>query len=429
MCFLRRAAQRRIMLEAMLKKRFVLISAALLFAPLAPNRYAGQARPAQSHSRPAKAASAEPWKFAVSGDSRNCGDVVMPGIAAGVRKSGAAFYWHLGDFRKITDVDEDIQHQPEHLVLSAIAAAAKRRGTASYWRLGDFRINDVGENIQPKPEHPAKALSLPEYEKIAWTDFIENQLMPFGSLPVYLAIGNHEMVAPRTRPEYVAQFHRWLDTPQLRTQRLHDDPSATEPRTYYHWIEHGVDFIALDNATKDEFDEVQLSWLEKTLQTDAANARIRTLVVGMHEALPESISANHSMDESPTGIVTGRRVYADLLNAQNDNGKRVYVLASHSHYFMDGIFNTEYWRTHGGILPGWIIGTAGAERYALPEDAKDARAAETNVYGYLLATVSLQGEIQFDFRRLSEQDIPAAVMQRYTPDFVRWCFAENSSAR
>jgi hypothetical protein len=39
------------------------------------------------------------WKFAVSGDSRNCGDIVMPAIAAGVLKSGAEFYWHLGDFR------------------------------------------------------------------------------------------------------------------------------------------------------------------------------------------------------------------------------------------------------------------------------------------------------------------------------------------
>jgi hypothetical protein len=29
-------------------------------------------------------ASAESWKFAMAGDSRNCGDVVMPGIAAGV---------------------------------------------------------------------------------------------------------------------------------------------------------------------------------------------------------------------------------------------------------------------------------------------------------------------------------------------------------
>ena len=39
------------------------------------------------------------WYFAVSGDSRNCGDVVMPGIAAGVIQSGAIFYWHLGDLR------------------------------------------------------------------------------------------------------------------------------------------------------------------------------------------------------------------------------------------------------------------------------------------------------------------------------------------
>ena len=32
------------------------------------------------------------WKFAVSGDSRNCGDIVMPGIAQGVRRDGAAFF-------------------------------------------------------------------------------------------------------------------------------------------------------------------------------------------------------------------------------------------------------------------------------------------------------------------------------------------------
>ena len=31
------------------------------------------------------------WKFAVSGDSRNCGDIVMPAIAGAVLKSGASF--------------------------------------------------------------------------------------------------------------------------------------------------------------------------------------------------------------------------------------------------------------------------------------------------------------------------------------------------
>src|SRR5438309_772095 len=42
------------------------------------------------------------WRFIVSGDSRNCGDVVVPTIAA---HSSAyyqpSFYWHLGDLRAI----------------------------------------------------------------------------------------------------------------------------------------------------------------------------------------------------------------------------------------------------------------------------------------------------------------------------------------
>ena len=58
----------------------------------------------------ASSASAQTWRFAVAGDSRNCGDVVMPAIAAGVKADNAAFYWHLGDFRAIFRVDEDMEH-------------------------------------------------------------------------------------------------------------------------------------------------------------------------------------------------------------------------------------------------------------------------------------------------------------------------------
>src|ERR1019366_1919417 len=47
------------------------------------------------------------WTFAVSGDSRNCGDFVMPAIAAKVKAEKDTFYWHLGDFRWITMPDED----------------------------------------------------------------------------------------------------------------------------------------------------------------------------------------------------------------------------------------------------------------------------------------------------------------------------------
>jgi hypothetical protein len=96
---------------------------------------------------------------------------------------------------------------------------------------------------------------------------------------------------------------------------------------------------------------------------------------------------------------------------------------------MDCTFNTEYWRTHGGVLPGWIVGTAGAERYALPPNAKDARAAETNVYGYILATVMASGEIRFDFKHVAESDVPAAVASRYRSDLVHWCFVKNSQAQ
>ncbi|PYV60563.1 MAG: hypothetical protein DMG95_13960, partial [Acidobacteria bacterium] len=156
---------------------------------------------------------------------------------------------------------------------------------------------------------------------------------------------------------------------------------------------------------------------------------VRTIVVGMHEALPESISANHSMNEYPSGTETGRRVYQMLLKMQNDSHKFVYVLASHSHYFMEGIFNTPYWKANGGELPGWIVGTAGAERYPLPPAAKDAKIAKTNVYGYLVGTVNPEGEpagtIKFKFEELKEDSIPADVVQRFTKPFVHECFEDN----
>src|ERR1019366_5494300 len=84
------------------------------------------------------------WRFAVSGDSRNCGDVVMPAIARGARKDGAKFYWHLGDLRAIYNFDEDM--------------LAERDG----------------------------AMTIAAYEKDAWNDFIENQILPFGSTPFFV---------------------------------------------------------------------------------------------------------------------------------------------------------------------------------------------------------------------------------------------------
>jgi len=360
------------------RARLIFLTVISVFVAVPPTRCQTQA--AKSGTNVAR------WKFAASGDSRNCGDIVMPAVAAAVKKSGARFFWHLGDFRKVSDFDEDIQHQPEQL---------------------------------------ARPLSISEYRTMAWKDFIVNQLAPFGSFPVYLARGNHELVPPYTDADYLANFAPWIDRPNLRRQRLDDDPTDLNPHIYYHWREAGVDFISLDNGPFD-FGGNQIAWFEKILAKDAADPTITTIVAGMHEALPESISKGHSMNQTELGTESGRRVYAELLKIQNQAHKRVYVLASHSHYFMNGIFNTPYWHEHGGVLPGWIVGTAGAQRYSLPPEASAAKAAKTDVYGFLLANVAPSGEIRFDFHELNEQDVPAAVKTRYAPQFVHWCFAQNS---
>jgi hypothetical protein len=343
-----------------------------------------------SKNAPAPPSIVEPWYFAASGDSRNCGDVVMPAIAAGATKDSAAFYWHLGDLRRISAPDEDYVQQKTL----------------------------AGE-----------AVNVDQYHSDAWGDFIQNQANAFSAMPLFLGIGNHETIPPKTRAEFATTFTKFLDMPELRQQRLKDDPHDSAPRTYYHWVRDGIDFINLDNAVNDQFDDTEVKWFESVIARDAADNSILTVVAGMHEALPESISADHSMNKSEEGQRTGQQVYVDLLKLKNESHKQVYVLASHSHYYMDGIFNTEYWRTHGGVLPGWIIGTAGAVRYQLPANYKDANAAKTNVYGYLLATVnppgSARGSIQFDFKELQPQDIPAATVTRFTSPFVQKCFDGN----
>lgn len=327
-------------------------------------------------------------RFAVSGDSRNCGDVVMPAIAAGATRDGAAFYWHLGDLRNLYDFDIDLTRRPSLL-------------------------------------ESGKSLSISDYQNSAWQDFIDSQTTAFGSMPFFLGVGNHELAPPKTRNDFIIQFADWLDSPVLRDQRLKDQPSDHKLKTYYHWIRNGVDFIYLDNASPDQFDAGQIKWFESVLQRAAANPDIHSLVVGMHVALPEGLASGHSMNDSPQGNDSGRRVYTDLLKLRHDSSKEVYLLASHSHFFMANIFNTRYWREHGGILPGWIVGTAGAVRYRLPAGADQASEAKTNVYGYLLGTVNADSTVRFDFREIKEQDVPAPVVSRFGHVLVHQCFAEN----
>ncbi|MGO9993102.1 MAG: hypothetical protein ACLPTF_11405 [Steroidobacteraceae bacterium] len=327
-----------------------------------------------------------PWNFAVSGDSRNCGDVVMPSIAAGARADHAVFYWHLGDLRVINDIDEDFRAQ-----------------------------------------HPRASMG--DYLSSAWIDFERNQIEAFGAMPFFLGIGNHETVPPKTREEYLTTFANWLDAPPLREQRLMDDPHDHTLRSYYHWIRDGIDFISLDNATPDQFDAAQIAWLKRVLQSAVHDGLVRALVVGMHEALPESLARGHSMSDDRNMQATGLQVYAALLEVRKT--KPVYVLASHSHFVMENVFDTAYWHEHGGVLPGWIVGTAGAVRYALPPDAWRAKLAKTHVYGYLLATVSPPGAddkdpIRFAYKEVTEAAVPGEVAQRFGPELLHFCYQENA---
>jgi hypothetical protein len=373
------------------EKRFAVVLLMGLAMALLSGAGAAQSTPVVDHSadqasesRSVPALPEGSWRFIVSGDSRNCGDVIMPAIAADGAKFAPSFYWHLGDLRAIYKIDEDM------------AFEAENRG---------------------------HALACDVYQRRAWNDFVENQVAAFGNLPFYVGIGNHEVIPPKTEDAFKRQFRDWLDQPALHNQRLQDKEPA-QPEPYYHWIQGGVDFISLDNATN-VFSDDQVSWLAHRLESAKSNPEVKSIIVGMHEALPNSIANSHSMGDNPGSRPSGEKVYQALINFRDQSRKPVYVLASHSHFYMENIFDTPALKENRAKpLPGWIVGTAGAVRYPLPKAAPPT--AKKNVYGYLLATVSADGTIQFSFEEVHESDVPQYVRQRYPATLVPWCFAHNS---
>ena len=310
----------------------------------------------------------------------------MPAIAAGVRQTDAEFYWHLGDFRRGFATDEDMAPPPQ-----------------------------LGLTVKP--------LSVGDYLALAWPDFIARQLGPFDNLPTFLAIGNHEIIFPFTREAWLLQFADWLENPSIRSQRLKDNPQDHKLRTYYHWVSHNVDFITLDNASPDQIDDTQLNWFRSVVARDESSSETRTIVVGMHAALPGSVGHVHSMGDWAQGEKSGRRVYEALWHAHSSAHKQIYIIASHSHFYMENIFRTAEWR--GKVLPGWIVGTAGAVRYRLPAETGPAQKAQTDVYGFLIGTVAQDGSISFTFEKLSLADLITANAGKQPAPLVRWCYEEN----
>jgi hypothetical protein len=327
------------------------------------------------------------WTFAVSGDSRNCGDVVMPAIAAGVKAEKDSFYWHLGDFRVMgREADQDM--------------AAMR---------------------------PGKKYATDEYRRVAWDDFLEHQMAAFGSFPVFLGRGNHEAHPPDTREGYIEKFKAYLDRPEIAATRQGDGTDAAPVGPWYHWVENSVDFITLDNSTRSEFSEEQLHWLRAVLDRDLkAGSGVTTIVAGMHEALPHSTGSEHAMDDWELGTRTGELVYTWMYDAQAA-GKHVYLIASHSHYYSPNVFNSPYWKERSKtVVPGLIVGTAGAHRYQLPKTAQ--KGAKAMVYGWVQGTVHADGSIDFVFRELSEGDLEKNKWPNAPDDAIHECFVHNGDA-
>jgi hypothetical protein len=369
-------------------------------------------------------ACAQSWFFAVSGDSRDCGDLIMPKIAQSIADHRedvpVEFYWHLGDFRALyrTDCDYAAFH---HLNL----------------------ICDPGQRHPMTDKIPAA------YLDTAWDDFIEHQMLPFGTTPVFLAIGNHELINPNpdsiegktTRPArnfdtYQKTFQWWLSHPLLNAQREADAAKnypKPERNTYYHFVKNGVDFISLDNAGGDaSFSPRQLEWLDHLLKMDAQDQSIKTIIAGMHAALPLSTKHGHAMDKTEAGFCTGRKAYEMLFDAQQLDGppekqKHVYVLASHSHFFESDIYASPELLAehHGKVLPGWIIGTAGAEQYIEKDPAtkKDVRAI---MYGYLQIQVRPDGTLRPRFKEVYAQSQPV-IKADWFNELTRFCFNDNKT--
>lgn len=384
-------------------KRY-LLTVACLSTLLALTAYSGPAPKRPGEGRLAPAAAGPPacsWYFALSGDSRDCGDLIMPKIARHIAdhqtQPPVSFYWHLGDFRGLYRVDCDM---------------ALRENPS-------FRCG-------PRETSPDQTQAMKtRYLAGAWDDFKKEQVAPFeeNGVPVLLGVGNHELIN-RTRLDYRSAFERWLKRDWIQAQRAADKTrgiQSTDGDTFYHFVRNGVDFVYLDNAEKNAFFSQQVEWLFKVLDADAKDDSVKTIIVAMHEALPGSTSSNHAMDEAACAdVCTARRVYDRLYDAQNLSGpaakrKNVYLFASHSHYFQENVYRTP--EHEGRVIKGWIVGTAGAEQYQVSE--KDIR------YGYLLVEVRPDGTVDARFQDIKRTDPPVSPGANKLTDF---CFEGNHVA-
>jgi len=194
--------------------------------------------------------------------------------------------------------------------------------------------------------------------------------------------------------------------------------TAAEPATFA--IDPGHTIVtaeALHFNTSTQRIRMQAKEGTIVLDRDAKDPAVKTIVAGMHEALPYSKQRGHAMDASCQGLCSGQQAYDLLYRAQKLAGKRVYVFASHSHLFVDKLFETP--EHDGQVLPGWVVGTAGAVQYR-PE-------SEPTQYGYALVAVQPDGTLDVRFREVTRGSPPLATGPG-ADRLTEFCFDQNKQA-
>ncbi len=64
-----------------------------------------------------------------------------------------------------------------------------------------------------------------------------------------MGIGNHEVIPPKNEDAFKRHFYDWLNLPALQQAIVNGSENRLQPEAYFHWIQGGVDFIYLDNAS------------------------------------------------------------------------------------------------------------------------------------------------------------------------------------
>src|SRR5262249_47793403 len=133
------------------------------------------------------------------------------------------------------------------------------------------RYPDLRWDCLKRPEEKLPADQMNVYLSGAWDDFLAEQIKPFGSLPVFLGIGNHELAGNWMRDDFRRKFQRWFTSAPIHLQRVQEGRReqspffSTEGATDYDFVLNGINFIYLDNADLQGFSPAQLDWLRKVV--------------------------------------------------------------------------------------------------------------------------------------------------------------------